>query len=174
MPLYVLLIKRNGTKREVKAFKKTMEWRENRQATLFYNIFSDMGIIQTDTDCISAQRAMARREWTCATRPPSCAGLWWASPCTRDVSPATWTVPSPPSGTAWSSSAAVTQIRTPVSPWDRSLTFAPPCLRSPMSSRTNACQTSSPRKKPFIHIPCLLPATLSDGKMSVGFGTCII
>merc|ERR1711872_682925 len=51
----------NGTRMEVKGFKKSMEWRENRQATLFYNIFSNMELIQTDSDCQSAQRAMAKR-----------------------------------------------------------------------------------------------------------------
>ncbi|XP_076467201.1 uncharacterized protein LOC143298271 [Babylonia areolata] len=51
----------NGTKREVKTFKQSMEWRENRQATIFYNVFSNMEITQTDYNCASAQRAMAKR-----------------------------------------------------------------------------------------------------------------
>ncbi|KAL8575542.1 hypothetical protein ACOMHN_059606 [Nucella lapillus] len=49
----------NGTAKEVKTFKKSMEWRDNRQATIFYNVFTDMGIIQTDNDRMAAQRAMA-------------------------------------------------------------------------------------------------------------------
>jgi len=51
----------NGTDREVKTFKKSMEWREHRQATLFYNIFTNLELIQTDNNCIAAQRAMSKR-----------------------------------------------------------------------------------------------------------------
>ena len=37
----------NGTRREVKALKKTRGGKENLMATLFYNVFSNVDITQT-------------------------------------------------------------------------------------------------------------------------------
>ena len=36
----------NTTKQEVKAFKKAMGWKENRIATVFFNVFSNENITQ--------------------------------------------------------------------------------------------------------------------------------
>ena len=37
----------NETKREVRTFKQSKGWNDNRMATLFYNIFSNKDIVQT-------------------------------------------------------------------------------------------------------------------------------
>jgi len=43
----------NGTKREVRTYKKTMEWKENRLATLFFNVFSNPGLVQRWVSCLN-------------------------------------------------------------------------------------------------------------------------
>ncbi|KAK7106921.1 uncharacterized protein [Littorina saxatilis] len=51
----------NGTKMEVREFKQAMDWTDQRKATLFHNVFTNMDIVQTDSDCLSAARAMTNK-----------------------------------------------------------------------------------------------------------------
>ncbi|KAK7106553.1 hypothetical protein V1264_017795 [Littorina saxatilis] len=58
----------NGTKDEVKAFKKSKGYRESRQAVLFHEVFTNDGIIQTDSDCKSTANAISNKCQTDADR----------------------------------------------------------------------------------------------------------
>ncbi|XP_070191362.1 uncharacterized protein [Littorina saxatilis] len=66
----------NGTKDEVALFKKQNNWTDSRQATIFYNVFTNDGIVQTDSDCASTARAMTNRCKN-ATQQYEAARLCW-------------------------------------------------------------------------------------------------
>ncbi|KAK7106920.1 uncharacterized protein [Littorina saxatilis] len=55
----------NGTESEVHKFKKSMEWQDNRMATLFFNIFTNDEIAQTESNCLTSQRTMTNK---CGTK----------------------------------------------------------------------------------------------------------
>ncbi|KAK7108788.1 hypothetical protein V1264_016457 [Littorina saxatilis] len=51
----------NGTKDEVATFKKANDMKDSRQAVLFHQVFTNMGVVQTNSDCLTTSRTMSNK-----------------------------------------------------------------------------------------------------------------